>query len=315
MVELEGAQGPLVFALSAAAKRTVTVSISSPFFLFMLRTKDKIAIANVARMAVRVGQRLVGRGSVGVHRRGGVNYELDLDEGIDFSIYLLGAFEVETSRACVRRLQPGHVVLDIGANIGAHTLPFANAVGPQGRVHAFEPTDFATAKLRRNLELNPALAPRVVINQVFLGDGVLEGPPEEICSSWPLQGAADVQAARQGVAKSTRGATATSLDEYAREHALDRVDLIKLDVDGNEAGVLRGGLEVLQKFRPPILMELGRDDDESAALRELLQLLENLQAAVYSVSGKKRLSLDESSLHRLIPVGGSINVFVHPFEK
>lgn len=281
----------------------------------MLKTKDKIALANLARMVVHAGHKLVGRGSVGIYRRGEVNYELDLDEGIDFSIFLLGAFEVETSRACLRKLQPGHVVLDIGANIGAHTLPFAKAVGPEGKVHAFEPTDYATAKLRRNLELNPELVSRVAVNQVFLGDGGGQAPPEEICSSWPLQGAEEVHPAHQGVAKSTLGATATSLEEYCSDRAVERVDLIKLDVDGNEAGVLRGGMDMLHKFRPPILMELWRDNEESAALRELLQLLRELEAAVYPLSGKKKLALEESSLHRLIPVGGSINVFVHPFEK
>jgi len=281
----------------------------------LITTKQKIALANVARLGVRCLHKLSGRGPVGIYQRGGIAYELDLNEGIDFSIYLLGAFEVETSRACLERLEPGHVVLDIGANIGAHTLPFSKAVGGGGEVHAFEPTNYATTKLRRNLELNPEFVARVLVNQVFLGDGSISAPPAEICSSWPLQGAEEVHSAHQGVGKSTSNAKVTTLESYAFALGLSRVDLIKLDVDGNEPGVLRGGLELLEKFRPIILMELWRDTEESLALRELIGLLKQLQARVFSISGRREFQLEEVALKKFIPVGGSINVFVHPFGR
>ncbi len=280
-----------------------------------MTTKQKMALANIARVFVRYLQKFRGRGPVGIYRRGGISFELDLDEGIDFSIYLLGAFEVETSRACLEKLKSGHIVFDIGANIGAHTLPFANAVGENGKVHAFEPTDYAIQKLKRNLELNPKLLDRVIINQVFLGDGSLQVPPDEICSSWPLQGAEKVHPAHQGVPKSTHNAALITLDKYAIEKEIRRLDLIKLDVDGNEAGVIRGGLNLLDKFRPVILMELWRDTEESHALLELIQLLKQIQARVFSVSGHKEFFLEEMALKKCIPFGGSINVFVYPFKK
>ncbi len=102
-------------------------------------------------------------------RRRGVAWTLDLREGIDFSIWLLGAFELSTVRAYQRILRPGAIVLDIGANIGAHTLHLARAVGTEGKVWAIEPTDYAMGKLKTNIALNPELAPRIVGCQLHAG--------------------------------------------------------------------------------------------------------------------------------------------------
>lgn len=85
-------------------------------------------------------------------RRDGIHWDLDLSEGIDFAIFLLGGLELRTLRLYRRLVQPGDTVLDVGANIGAHALPLARLVGASGRVVAFEPTQFAFCKLQRNLE-------------------------------------------------------------------------------------------------------------------------------------------------------------------
>jgi tRNA G37 N-methylase Trm5 len=128
----------------------------------MLTTKTKISLAGVAYSVVSSGRRLFGKTDSVLVERGGVRYDLDLREGIDFSIYLLGAFEPETRRALKGAVKPDYVVFDVGANVGAHTLTLARCVGKSGKVYAFEPSDFAFAKLRRNLSLNPELEARTV---------------------------------------------------------------------------------------------------------------------------------------------------------
>jgi len=107
-------------------------------------------------------------------------------EGIDFSIYLLGAFERSTVRALQKLVIPGSVVFDIGANIGAHTLGLARSVGPAGRVFAIEPSDFAFAKLKRNLALNPELESRTHAHQILLAAEIEALLPPTIYASWPL---------------------------------------------------------------------------------------------------------------------------------
>ena len=66
-------------------------------------------------------------------------------------------------RAYERLVRPGHVVLDVGANMGAPALPLARLVGPTGRVICFEPTDFAFQKLVTNARSTPDLIARMTL--------------------------------------------------------------------------------------------------------------------------------------------------------
>ncbi|MBX6324228.1 MAG: FkbM family methyltransferase, partial [Rhodospirillaceae bacterium] len=135
--------------------------------LLKLATRHKIELARLLSRGLLAARRASGRGPQARVVRAGVRWELDLREGIDLAVYL-NLYERATSRAIARHLRAGAVALDIGANIGAHTLPMARRVGPAGRVVAFEPTDYAFAKLRRNVGLNPDLAARIACLQVLL---------------------------------------------------------------------------------------------------------------------------------------------------
>ena len=134
-----------------------------------MRTAQKIAAAKLAYRVIHGLRALGGRGDETVVTRHGIRYALDLAQGIDFAIYLFGQFEPATAAAYARHVRPGATVLDIGANIGAHSLRLAQQAGPGGRVIACEPTAYGRDKLRRTLALNPALAPRVELIQCFLG--------------------------------------------------------------------------------------------------------------------------------------------------
>src|SRR5262249_10499960 len=115
----------------------------------------------------------------------GARYELHLGEMIDLALYL-HQFEPDV-RAAIRRItKPGMTVLDIGANIGAHTLLFSALVGPEGRVVAFEPTEFAYAKLEKNLSLNPGL--RVELVRVALADRTARRQEVDFRASWQTNG-------------------------------------------------------------------------------------------------------------------------------
>ena len=95
----------------------------------MLTTRTKIALARLIQRPLMMARRMFGQGHETIVRRRGVRWQLDLREGIDLSIYLLRAFEPSTLKAFERLVKPGMTVLDIGANIGAHTLHLARLVG------------------------------------------------------------------------------------------------------------------------------------------------------------------------------------------
>jgi FkbM family methyltransferase len=121
-------------------------------------------------------------------------------------------------------VSPGTLVLDIGANIGAHTLHLAHLVGPNGRVLAFEPTDYAFRKFSRNLELNPNLASRVMACPCF-HDG-----SRTACDLFrlPLTQESGLHSKHLGREMGTEAAWARSLDSVLSESADRKVHLIKL---------------------------------------------------------------------------------------
>ncbi len=277
----------------------------------VLTTKTKIFGANILYHVVSAGRRLMGGGDSVVTNRGGLNWNLSLTEGIDFSIYLFGAFEKATGVALRNAVRPGDVVLDLGANIGAHTLPLAAAVGPGGHIYSFEPTDFAFQKLRQNLELNPDLVSRVTTEQSFLVANRQSDVPDSVYSSWPLTTSEDLHAKHLGHLNSTRGAYSTTLDDYVESHSIKRVDLVKLDVDGNEMTVLQGGRRTLTRFCPPILMEVSPyvhgEDDHS--FRDLIQVLRDCGYGHVELLSGKRIALDADLLQSMVPDGAGINCF------
>ncbi len=279
----------------------------------MLTTRAKIALAATLQRTITALPRLAGRGTLTVANRSGIQWALDLGEGIDFAIWLLGGFERRTIAAYSRLVRPGMIVVDIGANIGAHTLFLARLVGPRGRVIAVEPTAWATQRLRANLDLNPELAAVVNVRQAMLVASADDKLPAEIYASWPLHGRS-VHPKLRAQSKATAGAEAITLDQLAERNGIERVDFIKLDVDGHEGAVLRGGLNVLRRDHPAIIFELSpyilAEAGDSA--ENLLSLLHGLSYRLYDLTLHHPLPSDPRQLTQSIADGGSINAIAMP---
>jgi FkbM family methyltransferase len=175
----------------------------------------------------------------------GMIFDLDLSELIDVCVYLQ-KYEPDVTAAIETLCSPGWVVLDIGANIGAHCLRLAKKVGNGGRVYAFEPTDYAYSKLLANISLNNF--GNIFPYQLVLSDRNLEQQEIEIKSSWRTDGNHVVTKSRVDFRR---------LDDWLADNSIQAVDLIKLDVDGNEYPILNGARDLLRKFEPVILMEVG----------------------------------------------------------
>jgi FkbM family methyltransferase len=280
----------------------------------MLSTAQKIRVARIAHWILRatLWRRLPGEGTLTV-RRGGLNWRLDPGEGIDLTLFLFGAFEPSTHRALHREVRPGATVLDIGANIGAHTLFLAHWVGDAGRVVAFEPTDFGVEKIRRNLALNPGLDRRVSIRQRYLADAIDQPAPAAVAASWPV----DERPAEDPVMGSRRmtasRAGAARLDDELTELGLGRVDLVKLDIDGNELKALRGGQRLFREDRPVFVMELApyafpnRGDFD-----EMVELFAAERYRFWTLDRRRALPAGARALRESIPEQGSMNVLALP---
>ena len=182
----------------------------------------------------------------------GITYDLDLGELCDLCIYLQH-YEPEVVAAMNRYTRPGMTVVDIGANIGAHALRFARLTGPAGKVVAFEPTDFAYAKLTRNVSLNDM--PQVTTVKLALSDATREPQQIDLRSSWRTDNSRNDGMSTVGFDR---------LDDWAERNGLGRIDVIKVDVEGNEFPLIMGAYETIKRDLPVMLMEvvgLHLDDD------------------------------------------------------
>lgn len=168
-----------------------------------------------------------------------------LDDVISRSVYIEGTFEPNELTFIRRRVQPGMTAIDVGANIGVHALTLADCVGPNGRVHAFEPSE-AYSRLMENIRLNHFMS-RVHLNKCALGatSGTLSLlrclPGKEAFTSrgTPLF--------EQFATGESFEVSMVSLDEYSAEHNIERIHFLKLDVEGSEPNVLRGATSLLAR--------------------------------------------------------------------
>lgn len=280
-----------------------------------MKTHVKIQLASLASGGIRRLRSILGKPNTGVFHRGGLNWELDLTQGIDFAIYLQGGFEPSTLQEYGRMVRAGDTVFDIGANVGAHTLPLASLVGFEGSVVAFEPTDYAFKKLQRNVSLNPVLGERITVVQALLVGTAQQAKPPSIPSSWSLAAPAPgevIHPVHKGTYNSLSGALAVPLDQWVANANLNRLDFIKIDVDGFEVDVLEGAKETLQRFRPRIMMEFAPYVFQERG-RSFKELLSTLRQQGYEAREVQKSKLDLSDdLEKKIPHGESINVILVP---
>ena len=254
----------------------------------------------------------------GEFTRGGLKWTLDLNEGIDLSIYLFGAFERDLVRSYQKLIPAGATVLDIGANIGTHTLPLAQHVGPNGHVVAIEATEYACMKLRKNLSLNPQLVTRAKLVHALLTASDDATPETAIQSSWPLVDGEATHDMTCGALKPVSDARVCRLDTLVNELGLKSVDWIKLDVDGHELTVLQGARECLEKYRPGIFMELAPYcyEQNPGSFAEMVSILTANSYVLSRLPGGKPLPLDPVLLaSEEIPKNGSVNIIARVLNR
>lgn len=176
---------------------------------------------------------------------------------IEWQIFFYGHYEPEIARVIRRLLPAGGTAVDAGANVGCHTLVMADAAGTNGRVLAFEPHPRTFRRLGANVHLN-ALT-NIDAWPVGLSDRHAELQLHSPAIDHPLPGKATMHA--ENLADRTHipvteqfPVRVLPLDAVAEERGIERLDLIKIDVEGHEMAVLRGTRESIARFRPHVIV-------------------------------------------------------------
>ncbi len=211
-----------------------------------------------------------------------LKYESTYSSHIGSHVFWMGQYARSVlgliSRVLDRR---DSVVFDIGANEGEETLFCAKRV-PSGKVFSFEPNASVRARLVKNVALNNFT--NVSIEPVGLSDEpgtlTLYAPAGRHADGTLNAGQATV-CPRAGVDKPIGEITLSTMDIFVKEHELQQVDLIKIDVEGAELMVLKGGKDALQRMKPKLIVEVWEGEERS---RELLRYITDLGYIVHNIA-------------------------------
>ncbi len=183
-----------------------------------------------------------------VRTRDGAQFRI-LEDPMSRGIDMFGEYEPAQTRLYMALAAPGDTVVDVGANFGWYTVAFARLVGPSGRLIAFEPMPAFAEMARESIGLNEV---ENVVTLVESGLGQDAGEfvvyrfrdlPMGHASATDL-GRSDAIAHRCKVQR---------LDDYLHAAGIDRVDLVKIDVEGFESDVLAGAPKLLSRADAPIV--------------------------------------------------------------
>jgi FkbM family methyltransferase len=189
------------------------------------------------------------------------------DRYVGQSLEHYGEYSFGESDVFRQIVRPGDVVVDVGANIGAHTLQFAQLAGPTGEVHAFEPQRLVFQALCANMALNSITNARCYPFAVGREPGTILVPFLEPSTVNNFGGVSLID-------RSAGDRTAvTTVDALG----LKTCRMIKIDVEGMEREVILGAEETIRRTRPYLYVENDRESKED----DLIQTIAGLGYDLY----------------------------------
>jgi FkbM family methyltransferase len=202
--------------------------------------------------------------------------------------------EVEIFRFLIN---PGETVLDIGANIGALTIPLSRIVGRHGKVVAFEAQHLMYYVLCGNVAINNLMNVDCWLMAVGEKRGSIDVPVVDTSSEGNF-GSLSLKQTYEGVIH-TKSVPMVTVDSAT----LTSCNFIKIDVEGMEADVIKGATETIKKHKPVLCVEDDRSDN-----REVLHEL--IKSLGYRIIGHRPLLFNPNNLNEV-----ARNVFIDDEEK
>ena len=172
-------------------------------------------------------------------------------------------------------LSHGDTVIDAGANIGGFTLNAARLVGERGRVLAVEPGETNLGMLRRSV------AASSLANVTVVPKGLWDHHDRKVFHLDDSPGLNSLYAERPGIESGAGSAGARTeeievdtLDNICAGLGVDRLELVKMDIEGAEIRALQGADEVLRNMKPKLVVEAGHKVDGRPTHETIVPFLE-----------------------------------------
>jgi FkbM family methyltransferase len=195
-------------------------------------------------------------------QRNELNYCLDLQQGIDISLFLFGSFQKKIIDCALKLIllnKPTKMfsIIDVGSNIGDKSILLAKKLLDNKisnfKIYSLEPTNFAYNKQIKNLNLNPKIKKKICLHSVYLSN--VKKKVKNIYSSWNLFRAHNKFHGGQKE-KLQKNVIFLTLDAFIIKYKIKNVIFIKIDTDGSEFNVLKSAKKFLSKFNPLLLWNL-----------------------------------------------------------
>lgn len=226
-------------------------------------------------------------------KRDGINYKLDLSDLVDWYIYF--GFKEPSRMDLYNLIEEGQTVFDIGANVGDITMHIAQKIGDRGVIHSFEPDPINYKRISKNISLNTFK--NIHLNNMGLGS---ETAKLKIIVRDEYNRGMN-QLVKGSVKEGDDFIQIMRFDDYVKKNGINKIDVIKIDVEGFDFEVLKGASDTLDKFHPKLFIEL--DDDclikQDASATQLVTFLEKKGYKITNVDTKKLInsSMDFSKCH------------------
>ena len=193
------------------------------------------------------------------------------------SMKYFGDLDPKVSAIVDKCVAPGDVCLDIGANLGLVSLRMSERVGPSGLVHAFEPQPRMQSYIQRTINENKIK--NIRLHRIALG---------EENGTLPLSIPKENAGAASFIEDHASGAEKIqvpvhSLTDFMEELGVGSVSLIKIDVEGFEPLVIKGGLDFLREAKPNVIVLEEHGTVQNKIFPESLQLLRELEYDIYAM--------------------------------
>lgn len=250
-------------------------------------------------IAQRILRRLF-RGAQGTVRvddfDGDLTIDLRLSEHMQSRIFWVGYYSREIVLVMNKLLRKGMVFVDVGANIGEITMVAAKRVGSDGLVLSFEPVGRNLSELTKNIHHNAlsnvmivasGLSDREGVTQIYQSCGQGKNDEEHLGLNSIYAGSGD------GIA--IQSIPLTTLDTFLHENPQERVDFIKIDIEGAELPCLKGAEQTLRRFKPLLIVEVQKTSAAAAGYdqAEILHFLDPLGYRFFRICRRGKLSAME----------------------
>jgi FkbM family methyltransferase len=226
-----------------------------------------------------------------------------LDPGDSLDLSINGVYGELDTKIIRDNIKEGHIVIDVGANIGYYTLIFAQLAGTTGKVFAFEPEPKNFELLQKNVKVNDYSN---TINQNY----AVSDSNGNVSLFLAKNGIVGHRISNFDINSNSILVKKIPLDDYfTKLNLLDKINFVKIDVEGFEFGVLKGMTKIIEKSKNlKIFLEFNRTGIEEAGFdpKEILDFLYKNNFKIYFLNYKEN-SINEADKNQLLTSKDNLN--------